>query len=91
MSFTDLRDLEVYVSIRGRFREIAKTADTISFEAPCRTEAGSPPAHASFTCAKDGLRRPVPAGTFPARCLGKIQDWDPETGKLVIDPIAIFQ
>jgi hypothetical protein len=87
VTLTELRDLEVYVSVRGRFREVAKTDTTITFEAPC----GSGPAWARSTCTESGIRRSVPAGTFPARCLGKVQDWDPDTGRLVIDPIAIFQ
>ncbi|HKS49532.1 MAG TPA: hypothetical protein VJT49_31370 [Amycolatopsis sp.] len=37
------------------------------------------------------LRRKVPHGTFQARCLGRVQGWDPDLGVLVIDPLASFQ
>ncbi|MFC3453420.1 hypothetical protein [Amycolatopsis speibonae] len=37
------------------------------------------------------LRDTVPSGAFRARCLGKVEDWDPETGELVVHPVAIFK
>jgi hypothetical protein len=39
------------------------------------------------------LRDPnaVPPGRFRARCLGHVQDWKPQQGRLVLDPIAIFR
>ncbi|CAM5438915.1 hypothetical protein GCM10010390_16070 [Streptomyces mordarskii] len=42
-------------------------------------------------CATDGLRNDDShEGTFPARCLGKVRDWNPGTGELTIEAIAIF-
>lgn len=46
---------------------------------------------ADHTCVTGWLRRKVPHGTFQARCLGRVQGWDPDLGVLVIDPLASFQ
>ena len=43
-------------------------------------------------CDDDHLRRKeVPRGQFNARCLGKSQAWRPESGELVILPVAVLQ
>ncbi|MCQ8834288.1 hypothetical protein [Streptomyces malaysiensis] len=42
-------------------------------------------------CATDGLRNDDShEGTFPARCLGKVRDWNPGTSELTVEAIAIF-
>lgn len=85
-----LRDLDTWVLVRGRFREIARTSETVTFAAPY--EGSAPVATAprvNITCVADRLRH-VPVGSFLARCLGRVQ-WDPETEELSIDPIAIFR
>lgn len=88
VTFEELSDFWVYVSVRGRFHQSAKTADTVTFEAPC-TPAN---ATAVVTCLSSGIRpTSLPPGTFPARCLGRIQSWDPATRRLDVDPIAIFR
>jgi hypothetical protein len=33
----------------------------------------------------------VPDGPFLARCLGRVERWNPRTRELVVDPIAIFK
>jgi hypothetical protein len=94
-----LRDLDpfVFVSVMGRFRITNKTDKTITFAAPYGdpTNSVQEPRQVSVTCATAQLRQhleDVPSGPFPARCLGRIQEWDPDTRKLVIDPVlAIFQ
>jgi hypothetical protein len=92
-----LRDLKpfIYVSILGRFRVTDKTDRTTTFSAPYGDpdDPASEPKQVSVTCVTDQLRREdVPTGSFPARCLGRIQGWDPDTRKLVIDPVlAIFR
>ena len=87
-----LRDLdpESFVSIRGLFRETERTSAVTTFEAPY----GDPtdPAQVHLTCTTSGLRRPdVHTGSFPARCLGRVEDWDPDTHRLIVRPIAIFR
>ncbi|CAM3639107.1 hypothetical protein KIPE111705_18275 [Kibdelosporangium persicum] len=92
-----LRDLKplIFVSVMGRFRVTDKTDKTTTFSAPYGDPADptSEPRQVSVTCVTAQLRREdVPTGPFPARCLGRIQKWDPDTKRLVIDPVlAIFQ
>jgi hypothetical protein len=92
-----LRDLKpfIFVSVMGRFRVTSKTDRTITFSAPYGDPAdpATEPRQVTVTCATAQLRREdVPDGPFPARCLGRIQRWDPVTRQLVIDPVlAIFQ
>lgn len=43
------------------------------------------------TCATEGLRNEVPQGTFSARCLGKVQDWNAEDAVLEVQAMAIFR
>lgn len=86
-----LRDVDAFVSVRGRFRLIEQTNLTATFQAPYGSPndpADGPQVH--ITCIASGLRRPPPQGSFPARCLGQVLDWDPQTHRLVLDPIAIF-
>jgi hypothetical protein len=41
------------------------------------------------TCATEGLRSDVRRGSLPARCLGKVEDWNAEDGVLEVRAIAI--
>lgn len=86
-----LRDLDVYVSVTGRFRLSATEGTTTVFLAPYGdpTDPEDGP-QVRVECATDGLRGPTPKGTFQARCLGTVLDWDPRRRHLVIRPIAIF-
>jgi hypothetical protein len=85
----------VFVSIKGMFRVTGRDNTTTTFLAPYGDPAdpGSEPRQVSVTCETALLRlEDIPSGSFPARCLGKIQRWDPGTQKLVIYPVlAIFQ
>ncbi|MFE0023474.1 hypothetical protein [Amycolatopsis sp. NPDC059021] len=87
-----LVDLEGYVSVLGRFKAVSKTEQTTIFTAPYGDpgEAGGG-ARVRVECVDEGLRRNRGEGTFQARCLGKVQEWDPHSRELVIHPIAIFQ
>jgi hypothetical protein len=87
-----LRDIEDFVLIRGRFRKISESAESTVFLAPY----GDPddPARGPrvrVTCATEGLRNEVPEGTFSARCLGKVQDWNADDAVLEVQAMAIFR
>lgn len=80
----------VFVSITGEFRVTDKTAEKFVLSAPYGT---GEPSQVSVTCVRDHLLGVEPsAGPFSARCLGRIQGWDPATRTLVIDPVlAIYR
>ncbi|MGI9001262.1 MAG: hypothetical protein ACR2GH_06305, partial [Pseudonocardia sp.] len=87
-----LRGMDTFVSVRGRFRLTERTDSAATFQAPY----GDPPdptegPQVHCTCAASGLRTAVPDGSFPANCLGRVQDWDPQNHRLVLHPIAIFR
>lgn len=88
-----LRDLEAFVSIQGRFRATHRTDTATTFDAPY----GDPDdptdgPQVRLICAASGLRgAEVPAGPFRARCLGRVEDWNPDSGRLIVHPIAIFR
>jgi hypothetical protein len=87
-----LRSLDTFVSIRGKFHAAETTDSITTFEAPFSdlTDASQP--HVSCTCMTSGMRgAPVPRGSFQARCLGRVEDWDANTGKLKVHPIALFR
>jgi hypothetical protein len=87
-----LRGLETFVSIRGQFRATERTPAVTTFEAPYGEPldpADGPQIH--LTCTASGLRHIVPTGTFSARCLGRVEDWNPSTRTLIVHPIAIFR
>ncbi|GAA0925018.1 MULTISPECIES: hypothetical protein [Streptomyces violaceusniger group] len=87
-----LRDIEDFVSIRGRFRKAGQTPSRTVFLAPYGDpEDPAEGPQVRVVCTTDGLRNDDShEGTFPARCLGKVRDWNPGTGELTIEAIAIF-
>ena len=87
-----LRDIEDFVLIRGRFRKIGESPESTVFLAPYGDPA-DPAAgpRVRVTCATEGLRNEVPQGTFSARCLGKVQDWNAEDAVLEVQAMAIFR
>ena len=89
LSLSDLSDLEVYVSVRGRFRQLTATPEVTTFAGSCGRTTHMPP-QAQITCQTGRMRHAVPQGAFQARCLGRVRHWDPDAERLVIDPIAIF-
>ncbi|WP_254407388.1 hypothetical protein [Streptomyces sp. GMY02] len=87
-----LRDIEDFVLIRGRFRKISESSETTVFEAPYGDPdlPGEGP-RVRVTCATEGLRTGVGQGTFLARCLGKVQDWNARDAVLEVQAMAIFR
>jgi hypothetical protein len=90
-----LRKPPTVVSISGDFRAPdGSTSEVTKFEAPYGDPAEPPTGlQVHLTCMTSGLRtkeKKVPAGSFPACCLGRVQNWDPGTGRLTVRPIAIF-
>lgn len=89
---TRLRGVEAFISVKGLFRKRSQSDTETVFVAPY----GNPDdpersRRIRFTCVTSDLRDSAPTGAFRARCLGKVEDWDPETGELVVHPIAIFK
>lgn len=87
-----LRDIEDFVLIRGRFRKIGESPEATVFLAPYgdpEDPAAGP--RVRVTCATEGLRNEVPRGTFSARCLGKVQDWNSDDAVLEVQAMAIFR
>jgi hypothetical protein len=82
------------VSVYGKFRLTSPNGSAPTFLAPYGSSTGhAENAYVQVTCPVQGLRDPnaVPTGRFRARCLGHVQDWNPQQGRLVLDPIAIFR
>ncbi|MEO3974449.1 hypothetical protein [Streptomyces sp. CAU 1734] len=87
-----LRDIEDFVLIRGRFRRIAESPDSIVLLAPYGDpEDPSRGPRVRVVCATEGLRAEVPQGAFSARCLGKVQDWNAADAVLEVQAMAIFR
>ncbi|MDQ7807801.1 hypothetical protein Q5425_29040 [Amycolatopsis sp. A133] len=77
-----------YVVVQGRFTVAEETAEEVVLHA----RIGDCDARVRVACHDDHLRRKeVPQGQFNARCLGKSQAWRPDSGELVILPIAVLQ
>ncbi|WP_257153663.1 hypothetical protein [Streptomyces lunaelactis] len=87
-----LRDIEDFVLIRGRFRKISESPESTVLLAPYGNpdDPGQGP-RVRVTCATEGLRNEVPQGTFSARCLGKVQDWNADEAVLEVQAMAIFR
>jgi hypothetical protein len=86
-----LQDVGGFVSIRGRFREVARNADTVTFEAPVGDPAaGAAASKVRIVCAAAGLHRGVRPSGHP-RCLGLIGEWDAGAQSLDVHPIAVFR
>ncbi|MFE7127143.1 hypothetical protein [Streptomyces sp. NPDC057617] len=87
-----LRDIEDFVLIRGRFRKVSESSGATVFEAPYGDPdlPGEGP-RVRVTCATEGLRTAPGQGTFLARCLGKVQDWNAEDAVLDVQAMAIFR
>jgi hypothetical protein len=82
------------VSVYGKFRLVSSNDSAPTFLAPYGGSTGhAENAYVQVNCPVQGLRDPnaVPTGRFRARCIGHVQDWNPQQGRLVLDPIAIFR
>lgn len=86
---TDLRPF-VFVSVMGEFEETDKTGETRTLSVRYGGSDDSPWL-VSVTCANSQFVGKVPSFPLPARCLGRIQKWQPGTRQLVIDRVlAIY-
>jgi hypothetical protein len=80
-----LNDIHDYVSLRGRFELGDGTDDKAVLLAPVGA------ARVRVECDRASLRDTLPPGQFNARCLGKVQSWNAETGDIVVLPVVVFQ
>ncbi|MFB9691093.1 hypothetical protein [Amycolatopsis plumensis] len=90
-----LRGMDAFVSMRGLFRRVRSdepgyTTFIAAYGDPADPLAGP---RVRFRCGIRGFRDAdeVPDGTFHAQCLGRVEDWDPHRGELIVHPIAIFK
>jgi hypothetical protein len=87
-----LRGLDTFVSIRGQFHVAEVTDAATTFEAPFGAPTNTPHPRVSCHCMASGMRgAPVPSSSFSARCLGRVEEWDANTGRLKVHPIALFR
>ncbi|MBG0855659.1 hypothetical protein I2W78_28385 [Streptomyces spinoverrucosus] len=90
-----LRRLEAYVSVSGDFTAARLPNGDVQLRA--RYGTGEPAAHVEIICDETEGRgdfrkeRYYRGKKIAARCLGRVQGWDEQTGELTLDPLAIFQ
>ena len=82
---TRLNDIRDYVSLHGRFELGHDTGDRAVLLAPVGEH------RVRVECDRGSLRDTMPPGQFNARCLGKVQSWNAETGEVVVLPVVVFQ
>ncbi|MFH8900930.1 hypothetical protein ACH4HG_31745 [Streptomyces coeruleorubidus] len=76
-----------FVSVKGVFTRVPDVAE--GFE--LRAEYGDEQPPVSMRVVAPGnARRSIPAGTFTARCLGKMTGWREDTREVTLEAIAIF-
>ncbi|PWK84654.1 hypothetical protein C8D88_108270 [Lentzea atacamensis] len=80
-----LNDIRDYVSLRGRFQLDGGTDEKAVLLAPAGKHC------VRVECDRASLRDTLPPGQFNARCLGKVQSWNAETGEIVVLPVVVFQ
>jgi hypothetical protein len=90
-----LRGIDAFVSMKGLFRrvrseDVGYTTFIAAYGDPADPLSGP---RVRFRCGIRGFRDAdeVPDGTFHAQCLGRVEDWDPHSGELIVHPIAIFK
>lgn len=76
-----------FVSVKGEFTAVPGVAEGFVLRAGYGTRR--PPVHMRVV-APGNARRSIPAGTFTARCLGKMTGWREDTGEVTLEAIAIF-
>ncbi|MFF7788915.1 hypothetical protein [Streptomyces sp. NPDC007991] len=82
-----LSRIGAFVSVKGVFTRVPDVAE--GFE--LRAEYGEEQPPVSMRVVAPGnARRSIPAGTFTARCLGKMTGWREETREVTLEAIAIF-
>lgn len=80
-----LSEIRDYVSIYGRFELEQGTGEV----AVLRAHVGEH--RVRVECERRSLRDTVPARRFNARCLGRVEEWDEDTGEVVVLPVAVFR
>jgi hypothetical protein len=86
----------VFVSLMGRFEKTDNTEDPDIRGETTTLFASYGPENEKWqvkvTCGNDQFLENVPSGGFWARCVGRIQGFDPATRELVMDPVlAIYR
>ncbi|MEU0167781.1 hypothetical protein ABZ214_20295 [Streptomyces iakyrus] len=76
-----------FVSVKGVFTRVPDVAEGFELRAEYGEE--QPPVFMRVV-APGNARRSIPAGTFTARCLGKMTGWREETREVTLEAIAIF-
>ncbi|MGW6642981.1 hypothetical protein [Streptomyces iakyrus] len=76
-----------FVSVKGVFTRVPDGAEGFELRAEYGEER--PPVFMRVV-APGNARRSIPAGTFTARCLGKMTGWREETREVTLEAIAIF-
>lgn len=90
LPFTDLARPDAYISVWGSFDLLERTDDNRAVFASS-APGGDEAARVVFRCPIDQIStEDMLAGPFMARCLGRIRRWDPDSRKLSIRPIAVF-
>ncbi|MFD5739896.1 hypothetical protein ACFXJM_12390 [Streptomyces massasporeus] len=76
-----------FVSVKGVFTRVPEAAQ--GFVLRAEYGAGQPPVYMRVVAPGDA-RRSIPAGSFTARCLGKMTGWREDTREVTLEAIAIF-
>ncbi|MGW5613057.1 hypothetical protein [Streptomyces sp. NPDC003877] len=76
-----------FVSVKGVFTRVPDVAEGFALRAEYGAER---PPVSMRVVAPGNARRSIPAGTFTARCLGKMTGWREETREVTLEAIAIF-
>ncbi|MEU1848761.1 hypothetical protein ABZ499_05585 [Streptomyces sp. NPDC019990] len=76
-----------FVSVKGVFTRVPDVAEGFALRAEYGAER--PAVHMRVE-APGNARRSIPAGTFTARCLGKMTGWREDTREVTLEAIAIF-
>ncbi|MFD7243589.1 hypothetical protein [Streptomyces massasporeus] len=76
-----------FVSVKGVFTRVPDVAE--GFVLRAEYGAGQPPVSMRVVAPGDA-RRSIPAGSFTARCLGKMTGWREDTREVTLEAIAIF-
>ncbi|MFG2000691.1 hypothetical protein ACGFNU_16260 [Spirillospora sp. NPDC048911] len=83
-----------YVSVTGLFQLSEPAGDRVTFLAPYGVSPADdgPSPHVKITCSAGGMQdQDERVERFHARCLGKVNGWDPEARVLDLHPVAIFR
>lgn len=76
-----------FVSVRGEFTRVPDATEGFVLRAEYADR--QPPAYIRVV-ASGNARRSIPAGTFTARCLGKMTGWREDTREATLEALAIF-